>query len=65
MLLPTALGTLTQIRVYVPTKQDAPSIEAIVGAAAPELHLKAKRVAAKDWWRRAHMRWPTKPAKSA
>jgi ribosomal protein L11 methyltransferase len=33
----------------VPTKQDAASVEAIVGAAAPELHLKSKRVAAKDW----------------
>jgi ribosomal protein L11 methyltransferase len=38
-----------RIEVYVPTKQDAASVEAIVGAAAPELHLKSKRVAAKDW----------------
>lgn len=38
-----------RIEVYVPTKQDAASVEAIVGAAAPELHLKVKRVAAKDW----------------
>jgi ribosomal protein L11 methyltransferase len=38
-----------RIEVYVPTKQDAASVEAIVGAAAPELHLKTKKVAAKDW----------------
>jgi ribosomal protein L11 methyltransferase len=38
-----------RLEVYVPTKQDAASVEAIVGAAAPELHLKSKRVAAKDW----------------
>jgi ribosomal protein L11 methyltransferase len=35
--------------VYVPTKQDAASAQAIVGAAAPELHLKQKRVKAADW----------------
>ncbi len=38
-----------RLEVYVPTKQDAASVEAIVGAAAPELHLKIKKVAAKDW----------------
>ena len=38
-----------RIEVYVPTKQDAASAEAIVGAAAPELHLKQKRVKAADW----------------
>ena len=38
-----------RIEVYAPTKQDAASVEAIVGAAAPELHLKTKKVAAKDW----------------
>jgi ribosomal protein L11 methyltransferase len=38
-----------RIEVYVPTKQDAASVEAIVGAAAPELHMKTKKVAAKDW----------------
>jgi len=38
-----------RLEVYVPTKQDAASAEAIVGAAAPELHLKTKKVAAKDW----------------
>lgn len=38
-----------RIEVYVPTKQDAASVEAIVGAAAPELHLKQKRVKAADW----------------
>jgi ribosomal protein L11 methyltransferase len=38
-----------RLEVYVPTKQDAASAEAIVGAAAPELHLKSKKVAAKDW----------------
>jgi ribosomal protein L11 methyltransferase len=35
--------------VYAPTKQDAASVEAIVGAAAPELHLKQKKVKAADW----------------
>lgn len=38
-----------RIEVYAPTKQDALSVEAIVGAAAPELHLKHKRVKAADW----------------
>lgn len=38
-----------RLEVYVPTRQDAASVEAIVGAAAPELHLKSKPVAAKDW----------------
>jgi ribosomal protein L11 methyltransferase len=38
-----------RIEVYVPTKQDAASVEAIVGAAAPELHLKQKKVKAADW----------------
>ncbi len=38
-----------RLEVYVPTKQDAASAQAIVGAAAPELHLKQKRVQAKDW----------------
>jgi len=38
-----------RIEVYVPTEQDAASVEAIVGAAAPELHLKIKEVKAADW----------------
>jgi ribosomal protein L11 methyltransferase len=38
-----------RLEIYVPTKQDAASAEAIVGAAAPELHLKHKRVKAADW----------------
>ncbi len=38
-----------RLEVYVPTKQDAASAEAIVGAAAPELHLKIKKVKAADW----------------
>jgi ribosomal protein L11 methyltransferase len=38
-----------RIEVYVPTKQDALSVEAIIGAAAPELHLKHKKVKAADW----------------
>ena len=38
-----------RLEVYAPTKQDAASVEAIVGAAAPELHLKHKRVKAADW----------------
>lgn len=38
-----------RLEVYVPTKQDAASAQAIVGAAAPELHLKQKRVKAADW----------------
>ncbi|MBS0386425.1 MAG: 50S ribosomal protein L11 methyltransferase, partial [Proteobacteria bacterium] len=38
-----------RIEVYVPTKQDAESARAIVGAAAPELHLVQKRIKAADW----------------
>ena len=38
-----------RLEVYAPTKQDALSVEAIVGAAAPELHLKHKKVKAADW----------------
>ena len=38
-----------RLEVYAPTKQDAASVEAIVGAAAPDLHLKQKRIKAKDW----------------
>lgn len=38
-----------RIEIYVPTKQDALSVEAIVGAAAPELHLTHKKVKAADW----------------
>lgn len=38
-----------RIEIYAPTKQDALSVEAIVGAAAPELHLKQKKVKAADW----------------
>ncbi|MBL8537880.1 MAG: 50S ribosomal protein L11 methyltransferase [Hyphomonadaceae bacterium] len=38
-----------RLEVYAPTKQDAASVEAIVGAAAPELHLKQKKVKAADW----------------
>jgi ribosomal protein L11 methyltransferase len=38
-----------RIEVYVPTEQDAASVEAIVGAAAPELHLKIKKVKTADW----------------
>jgi ribosomal protein L11 methyltransferase len=38
-----------RLEVYVPTKQDAASAEAIVGAAAPELHLKIKKVKVADW----------------
>lgn len=38
-----------RLEVYVPTKQDAASAQAIVGAAAPELHLKQKRIKAADW----------------
>jgi ribosomal protein L11 methyltransferase len=38
-----------RLEVYAPTKQDAASVEAIVGAAAPELHLKQKRVKTADW----------------
>lgn len=38
-----------RLEVYVPTKQDAASAEAIVGAAAPELHLKQKKIKDADW----------------
>jgi ribosomal protein L11 methyltransferase len=38
-----------RIEIYVPTKQDADSARAIVGAAAPELHLVQKRLKAADW----------------
>src|SRR5262245_18756254 len=38
-----------RLEIYVTTKQDAASAQAIVGAAAPELHLKQKRVKAADW----------------
>jgi ribosomal protein L11 methyltransferase len=38
-----------RLEVYVPTKQDADSTRAIVGAAAPELHLVQKRIKAADW----------------
>ena len=38
-----------RLEIYVPTKQDAASAEAIVGAAAPELHLKHKKLKAADW----------------
>lgn len=38
-----------RIEIHVPTKQDADSARAIVGAAAPELHLVQKRIKAADW----------------
>jgi ribosomal protein L11 methyltransferase len=38
-----------RLEVYAPTKQDADSARAIVGAAAPELHLVQKRIKAADW----------------
>jgi ribosomal protein L11 methyltransferase len=38
-----------RIEIYAPTAQDAASVEAIVGAAAPELHLVHKDVPAADW----------------
>lgn len=38
-----------RLEIFVPTKQDAASAQAIVGAGAPELHLKQKRVKAADW----------------
>ncbi len=38
-----------RLEIYVPTKQDAASAEAIVGAAAPALHLKQKKVKPADW----------------
>lgn len=38
-----------RLEVYTPTPQDAASVEAIVGAAAPELHLHQEDVKAADW----------------
>jgi ribosomal protein L11 methyltransferase len=38
-----------RLEVYVPTKQDADSVCAIVGAAAPELHLVHKKIKPADW----------------
>jgi ribosomal protein L11 methyltransferase len=38
-----------RLEVYVPTKQDADSTRAIVGAAAPELHLVQKKIKTADW----------------
>ena len=38
-----------RIEIFAPTEQDAASVEAIVGAAAPELHLVHKDVPAADW----------------
>jgi len=38
-----------RLEVYVPSKQDAASACAIVGAAAPELHMVQKKVKAVDW----------------
>lgn len=38
-----------RLEVYAPTKQDAASVEAIVGAAAPSLHLVSKRIKDADW----------------
>ncbi|MBY0562556.1 MAG: 50S ribosomal protein L11 methyltransferase [Hyphomonadaceae bacterium] len=38
-----------RLELYVPTKQDAASAQAIVGAAAPELHLKQKKLKDADW----------------
>ncbi len=38
-----------RIEIYVPTEQDGASAQAIVGAAAPELHLTHKEVAPADW----------------
>lgn len=38
-----------RLEIYVPTKQDAASACAIVGAAAPSLHLVQKKVKAADW----------------
>ncbi len=38
-----------RIEIYVPTKQDADSARAIVGAASPELHLVQRRIKAADW----------------
>ena len=39
----------SRIEIFAPTEQDAASVEAIVGAAAPELHLVHKDVPAADW----------------
>lgn len=38
-----------RLELYVPTKQDAASAQAIVGAAAPELHLRQKKLKDADW----------------
>ncbi len=38
-----------RLEVYVPTKQDADSARAIIGCAAPELHVTIKRVKPADW----------------
>lgn len=38
-----------RLEIYVPTAQDAASVEAIVGAAAPELHLHSAKVQPADW----------------
>lgn len=38
-----------RLEVYVPTKQDAASACAIIGAAAPELHMVQKKVKPADW----------------
>lgn len=38
-----------RLEVYAPTEQDAASVEAIVGAAAPELHLVRKELEDADW----------------
>ena len=38
-----------RLEVFVPTKQDAHSAQAIIGAAAPELHCTIRRVKPADW----------------
>jgi ribosomal protein L11 methyltransferase len=38
-----------RLEVYAPTEQDADSARAIVGAAAPELHLTANEIQPADW----------------
>jgi|CXWL01.1.fsa_nt_gi ribosomal protein L11 methyltransferase len=38
-----------RLEVYVPTKQDAASACAIIGAASPELHMVQKKVKAANW----------------
>ncbi|HVK79583.1 MAG TPA: 50S ribosomal protein L11 methyltransferase, partial [Verrucomicrobiae bacterium] len=38
-----------RLEVYVPTEQDADSACAIIGAAAPELHMICNEVKAADW----------------